>query len=165
MLGAGQEVPMRQITRTLVLLSFVAASAGAAQKPPETEKAKAPVKGDKVVVRGCLSGTMLHADETRRNHDSGWQESLVTFRLTGPRNLLRTLRDEHEHEIVDVSGVLKSELPDTHSVPRGREIGKTRVFVGIGQPPRGSTPGAMVPYFPVLEVASFERAGGRCTPR
>jgi hypothetical protein len=156
---------MRHLIRTLVLLSFATVSAGAAQQLPETEKAKPPVKGDKVVVRGCLSGTMLHADETRRNHDSGWQVSLVTFRLTGPRNLLRTLRDEHEHAVVDVSGILKSDLPDTHSVPRGKEIGRTRIFIGMGQPPRGNSPGDMVPYLPVLEVTSFEPAGGRCTPR
>jgi hypothetical protein len=156
---------MRHVIRTIVLLSLAAVSAGAAQQPPETEKAKPPGKGDKVVVRGCLAGTMLHADETRRNHDSGWQTSLVTFRLSGPRNLLRTLRGEHEHEIVDVSGVLKSELPDTHGVPRGKTIGKTRIVVGMGQPPRGQTPGEMVPYFPVLEVVSFEPAGGRCSPR
>jgi hypothetical protein len=156
---------MRHVIRAIVLVSFGAISAGAAQQLPETEKTKAPVKGDKVVVRGCLAGNMLHADETRRTHDSGWQASLVTFRLSGPRNLLRTLKDEHEHEIVDVSGVLKSELPDTQSVPRGKTIGKTRVVIGMGQPPRGNSPGEAMPYFPVLEVASFEPAGGRCSPR
>jgi hypothetical protein len=156
---------MRHVIRAIVLLSFAAISAGAAPQLPETEKPKAPVKGDTVVVRGCLAGTMLHADETRRHHDSGWQVSLVTFRLSGPRNLLRTLRAEHEHETVDVSGVLKSELPDTHSVPRGKTIGKTRVIVGMGQPPRGNSPGEAMPYFPVLEVVSFEPAGGRCSPR
>lgn len=156
---------MRHVLGTLALLSLAAISAGAVPQLPETEKSKAPVKGDKVVVRGCLAGNMLHADETRRNHDSGWQASLVTFRLSGPRNLLRTLRDEHEHEIVDVSGVLKSDLPDTHGVPRGKTIGKTRIVIGMGQPPRGNTPGETMPYFPVLEVASFEPAGGRCSPR
>jgi hypothetical protein len=155
---------MRHAIRMLVLLSFAAVSAGAAQLP-ETEKTTPPVKGDTVVVRGCLAGTLLYADETRRSHDSGWQMSQVTFRLTGPRAVMRSLRDKHEGEMVDISGVLKSELPDTHSVTRGREIGKSRIVIGMGQPPRGNTPGEMVPYYPVVDVTSFEPAGGRCSPR
>lgn len=156
---------MRHVSLLLTLLLFAAVSGASAQQPPEVVTAKPPAKGDGVVVRGCLSGNLLYADETRRNHDSGWLVSTVTFRLTGPRDVLRSLRSEHEGEMMDVSGVLKSDLPDDRSVPRGKQIGKTRIFVGIGQSPRGNSPGDDLPYMPVVEVKSFEPAGGRCSPR
>lgn len=152
---------MGRIGMTVLLLSFAAAPALLAQKPPDAED-KAPAKGDHVIARGCLTGTMLSASETRQAKGSGKLDRGVTYRLTGPRGTLRSLRNEHDGEIVEVTGVLKSDLPDETRAGRGKEIGRSGIFVGMGGPPRGNSPGDMVQYYPVLEVTSFERATGRC---
>jgi hypothetical protein len=155
---------MGRIRAIVLLLSFAATPALFAQKPPDTAEDKPPAKGDQVIARGCLSGTMLSASETRKAKGSGKLDRGVTYRLTGPRGTLRSLRNEHDGEIVEVTGVLKSDLPDEAGAGRGKQIGKSGIFVGMGGPPRGNSPGDMVQYYPVLEVKSFERATGRCLP-
>lgn len=102
---------MGRIGMTVLLLSFAAAPAVFAQKPPDAED-KAPAKGDQVIARGCLSGTMLSASETRQAKGAGKLDGAMTYRLTGPRGTLRSLRHEHDGEIVEVTGVLRSDLPD-----------------------------------------------------
>lgn len=145
----------------LVVLAWAAAALPIlAQKPAEDAKSWVPKKGDEVIVRGCVSGTTLHATGTRRAEGQGSLEHGVTYRLTGARRSLRMLRDEHRNAIVDVRGILKSELPDD-SAP-GRTLGKSGIRIGMGAPPRGNSPGDMMPYYPVLEVTSFEPATGRC---
>lgn len=155
---------MGRIGMTVLLLSLAAPPALLAQKPPDAAEDKAPAKGDEVIAKGCLSGTMLSASETRQAKGTGKLDRSVTYRLTGPRGTLRSLRNEHDGEIVEVTGVLKSDLPDEARAGRGKEIGKSGIFVGMGGPPRGNSPGDMVQYYPVLEVTSFERAIGRCLP-
>lgn len=147
-----------------VLVAALLAAPLVAQKPSEDAKPKLPGKGDAVVVRGCVSGPTLSASMTRLAEGEGSLEATVTYRLTGPRKIVRTLREEHKGEIVEVKGILKSELPDEASTAPGRTIGKSRIRIGMGAPPRGNSPGDMMPYYPVLEVTSFEVATGRCLP-
>lgn len=154
---------MRRICLTVLLASIAAAGPATAQKPPEASPDKLPAKGDEVMVRGCVQGTTLESYETRRVDDSGKLTTAITYRLTGPKATLRALRDEHNGRAVDIEGILKSDLPGDRGATRGKQIGKSRVFIGIGAPPRGNSPADAVPYLPVLEVVSFEPVGGRCS--
>jgi hypothetical protein len=154
---------MHVIIATLLLLLASAAPARA-QAPPAAEPAKPPQKGDEVLVRGCVTGTMLQASSTRRPAADSSIDDAITYRLSGPRGILRTIRADHDGQIVEVRGVLRSKLPEARGgQPGTRELGKTGIFVGLGAPPRGNSPGDMVPYIPVLEVVSFETVGSRCT--
>ncbi|MBA3884440.1 MAG: hypothetical protein H0X67_01765 [Acidobacteria bacterium] len=154
---------MRRIFVVVLLAFFAAASPAAVQQPPEAQSDEPPVKGDEVVVRGCLSGTTFHSYDTRRSDDTRKVSSAITYRLTGPRGILRQLRNDHANHFEEITGVLKSTLPADAGAARGREIGTSRIFVGVGAPPRGNSPADSVPYVPVLEVISFEHVGGRCS--
>lgn len=143
---------------TLAAVLLLAGSAGARQRePPPT---KPPSKGDTIIARGCLSGSALEASETRvvdRRDPS--LASAVTFRLTGDKNRLKQMRKDHDGQIVEVTGVLKSELP-RDDARRGVQVGKTRITVGVGQP-HTTTPQPQQ-YIPVLEVKSYESLGTIC---
>ena len=104
-------------TRLLVcaLVLTVGGSAAAAQK--EKDASRPPKKGDAIMVRGCLTGQALEASELGSTDITGAPSSGVTFRLTGDKTLLKQMRDEHDGKVVEVQGVLKSNLP-AQSVPR-----------------------------------------------
>jgi hypothetical protein len=151
---------MRRLGLTILLLPWILA-APAAQAPPDA--AKLPAKGDEVLARGCVDGSMFRARETRRTGDEiGRAAESITFRLTGPRAVLRALRTDHAGVIVNVQGTLKSHLPSGPGGTRGTEIGKTGIFIGMGTPARGNSPGDQIAYVPVLEVKSFEVLGVPC---
>jgi hypothetical protein len=162
MLG-GTEVAMRAAGLFTLLVSLAVAPM-LAQKPADDPKTRLPAKGDRVIVRGCVGDSTLNAAVTRREEGDGSLETAVTYRLTGNRKLTRALREEHKGELVEVKGVLKSELPDEATAAPGRTIGRSGIRIGIGAPPRGNSPGDMMPHYPVLEVTSFERVTGRCQP-
>ena len=138
----------------LLLLAAIAVQ----EKPPT----KAPSKGDTIIVRGCLSGTALESTETRivdASDPAGRRSSAVTFRLTGDKDLLKQMRKDHDKTIVEVTGVLKSNLPQDD----GRhvaQVGKTRISVGV-RTPQTSKPHDP-PYRPNLEVKSYEGLATLC---
>jgi hypothetical protein len=74
--------------------------------------------------------------------------------------VLKQLRGEHDDTLVEVTGILKSTLPPTGEL-RGKQIGKSRVFIGIGAPPTSPASEANR-SIPVLEVVSYEGNGVRC---
>lgn len=154
---------MRRLCLTVLLLSLAVAAPATAQKPTDEKPDKAPVKGDEIVVRGCISGSMLQSFDTRRTDDAGKLTGAITYRLIGPRQVLRTLRNDHDKHLENVTGILKSDLPDDARGERGKRIGNTRVFIGIGAPgQRGNSPGDAMSHMPVLEVISFEHVAGSC---
>lgn len=154
---------MRRLCLTVLLLSLAVAAPATAQKPTDEKPDKPPVKGDEIVVRGCVSGSMLQSFDTRRIDNTGELTGAITYRLTGPRQIVRALRSDHNKHIEDVTGILKSDLPDDANGARGKRIGNTRVFIGIGAPgQRGNSPGDAMPHMPVLEVISFEHVAGSC---
>ena len=126
------------------------------EKPPT----KAPSKGDGIVVRGCLSGTALESSETRivdrRNSTYG---SAVTFRLTGDKDVLKQMRKDFDGMVVEVTGILKSNMPTEDGRHVG-QVGKTRITVGV-RTPQSQSPHDP-PYRPVLEVKSYEGLGTIC---
>ena len=128
----------------------------------EKPTAKAPAKGDTIIVRGCLSGSALESTETRivdATDRTGRRSSAVTFRLTGDKDLLKQLRKDHDKTIVEVTGVLKSNLPQTDG-GHVAQVGKTRISVGV-RTPQTSQPHDP-PYRPNLEVKSYEGLGSMC---
>lgn len=154
---------MRRIGLVLLLSAVVAGGSASAQQPPEEKKPATPKKGDKVTVRGCVAGQLFTAAEFRLEDETTMPGRTYTYRLEGPRRVLRQLRDDHHGRIVDIQAVLRSELPEDPD--RGtKRIGSSRVRIGFGTPSGRNTPGDTMPYYPVLEVVSFEPVGPRCTP-
>jgi hypothetical protein len=136
------------------------AAIGAAQqeKPPS----KPPSKGDAVVVRGCLSGSALASTETRIVDGADPRReraSAVTFRLTGDSSVLKQMRKDHDGHLVEVTGILKSDLP-TDDGRHVKTIGKTRIVVGVRSPQ--TTQPHDPPYRPVLQVKSYEGLATIC---
>ena len=68
---------------------------------------------------------------------------------------------ERDREQVEVSGVLKSTLPQDDAI-RSKKVGKTRITLGVGTPT--AQPGVPDPQssLPVLEVKSYDASGSHC---
>ena len=60
----------------------------------------------------------------------------LLYRLTGDKDQLKQMRNEHDGKVVEVTGILKSTLPPSDEV-RGKTFGKSRITVGIGTPQVG----------------------------
>jgi hypothetical protein len=132
---------------------------GAISKPTvfgqERAKPKVPKKGDDIVVKGCLDGTLLTSTETSlASEETPGLLTPITYQLKGDRTLVKQLRDEHEGRVVEITGTLKSTLP-IDNAGRGVKIGKTRIFVGSGSMPGDRLEPGRYEALPVLEVASF----------
>ena len=127
-----------------------------AQDKP-SDPSSGPKRGDEVAVRGCISGGTIESSETEVRDSTGKYSAFVTYRLTGEKKTLKTIKQEHDGHLDTLTGILKSDLPNT---PRGKRIGNTRITVGIGEAPR-SDPRA-VEYMPTLEVKEVEHSGTTC---
>ena len=147
-------------TRLLVcaLVLTVGASAAAAQK--EKDASRPPKKGDAIMVRGCLTGQALEASELGSTDITGALSSGVTFRLTGDKTLLKQMRDEHDGKVVEVQGVLKSNLP-AQSVAT-RNVGKMRITIGTPATNPASQEAETKRSLPVLEVKSVNGSTTSC---
>jgi len=145
----------------IVVVVYVGASAGAQQPADPSAKEKVPAKGDAIVVKGCLDGPTVQSIDTSMADESGHLATPFTFQLKGDKKLLQQLRDEHNGKVVEVKGILKSNLPQDSAIS-GKTVGKTRITFGV---PPSSTQGAGPDQnraLPVLEVKSYEGSGARC---
>ena len=124
----------------------------------QTSAEKPPQKGDRVVARGCLSGSVLRATETTVVDGAGTHTAAVDFRLTGKKDLLKDMRTKEDGRVVEITGVLKSDLPRPETA--GKQIGKTRIVVGVGS--RDTMQQQAPPHLPVLEVKSYEGFATSC---
>jgi hypothetical protein len=139
-----------------VALTCSAVLAAGQDKAP---KPKTPSKGDNVIVRGCVRGSVIESTETRLADDTGSAETALTYQLKGEKATLKTIRDTQQDQVVELTGVLKSEISEP--VVRGKQIGKTRIFIGGSTPPdRGEI--SQHEQHPVLEVKSFKPTDIRC---
>jgi hypothetical protein len=137
------------ITAASIVFTVAIGAAGQEQATP-----KPPQKGDTVIVRGCLRGSALEATETERPDDTAAIPTDVTYRLTGKKDLLKQMRKEHDRKLVEVTGILKSTLAVGDA--RGKQIGKSRIYIGVGAPQPGSPAAEANRSIPVLEVQSYE---------
>lgn len=129
----------------------------AAQEREEKQN-KPPKRGDVIVVRGCLKGSVLEGADLRGPSAEGFAE-LITFRLTGDKKTMEQIRKEHDRHADIVTGELRTDLPTaTHT--HGKKIGNTRIVIGMGAA-RPGTPDSPPPM-PVLKVTSFEHTGVPC---
>ena len=124
---------------------FTLSSGGAPQDRPEP-KPKIPEKGDTIVVKGCLSGSMLQDSESGR-----------TYRLKGEKGLMKVLTKEHKGHMDEVTGELKSSLLTGST--RSKQVGKTKISIGVADT---RNTGVADEYNPVLQVKSFNHLPGEC---
>ena len=149
---------MRRAAFTLACLSLCTVFTAAQDSK---DKPKMPGKGDEVIVLGCVSGSAFEARQTRRVDESTGLETTITYRLTGSKDLLKQLRSEHGDRVVEISGVLKSVLPDSN-LTRGKQIGKSRIYIGGPTSPRPGVGQDAAPYLPVLDVKAARFLPDRC---
>ena len=137
----------------ITALALVVSAAFVQDKP---SVAKPPKKGDTVVVRGCITGGVIEAGEL--SSADGEYKHLVPYdyRLTGKKEVVKAVKEEHLHHADAVTGVLKTDLPKEPKGMNGR-IGNTSVGIGMA-PSQGYTQRAI----PVLEVTSIEHVDVRC---
>ena len=141
-----------------LLLAAAVALAPALQEKPAV---RTPQKGDSVVVKGCLRGNSLESTETGILNSDATTMTALTYRLTGNKAMLKSLRAEHDGRVVEVTGILKSKLP-TGSEEQGLTLGGTRVRVGVGSAHVGSPAAEVNRSIPVLEVKEFEGLAVQC---
>jgi hypothetical protein len=124
-----------------------------AQEKPAPLPAAPTRKGDRIAIYGCLRGSSLEATDLGGGSDDVSPVTQgLTFRLTGDKKLLKEMKEKHEKRLVEVQGVLKSDLQ-----PSAPEAKVGRVRIGIGTPPTGSMAAAdeAKRSVPVVEVTSY----------
>lgn len=129
---------------------------GAAQNPSDVPPP--PKRGEIVIARGCVTGSVLESTDTESTDSTGRLTQLVTYRLTGDKDVLKTLRKEHDRHIEEITGVLKSALVTNQK--RGKQVGKTRIVIGVG--PSARADGQKPQELPVLSVTSFRHIAASC---
>jgi hypothetical protein len=148
---------MPNVIRICALLVALPSAAAAQEGKDQAKDIK---KGDKISVTGCLSGTALEATNLSRTDGSAPFAGGLTFRLTGDKSLLKDLREKHDGKIVDVEGVLKSEL--TQNTAATRKVGKMHVTIGTPAAVPGRPETETQRSLPVLELKSFEGGPTSC---
>lgn len=138
----------------VVVLSLSLTAAPAARQDAGSDKP--PRKGDRVVVRGCISGPLLEGIEATRQTPAF--PPGLTFRLSGDKSLLKKMRNEENGRKVEISGVLKSDLRQDGTP--GKQVGKTRIVVGVGT--TDTMQQQAPPHRPVIEVKSYEPLAVAC---
>lgn len=143
----------------LVCLSLVPALV----LPVAAQNDKPPKKGDSLIIKGCLRGTAVEGAATMRidaegqkREESGVPE--LTYRLEGKKDLLKELKDDFDKKVVEVRGVLRSDLSGSGI---GRTVGNTRIAIGVDPRTQGS-PHGTDRAVPVLEVTAFEGSSVSC---
>jgi hypothetical protein len=149
---------MRQAAfiRLSVSVAFCVALDARGQKPRDAPPE--PKRGETVVALGCVKGSVLESTDTESTDGTGRLTQLVTYRLTGDKDVLKVLKREHDGHIEEITGVLKSELATNEK--RGKQFGKTRIVVGVG--PSARADGQQPQPLPVLSVKSFRHIAASC---
>jgi hypothetical protein len=141
---------------SVVLIAAAAAALDAQDRKP-------PKKGDTLVIRGCLRGSAVESAATMTVGAEGEtkaEESIpsLTYRLQGKKDLLKEMKDKHDRKVVQVTGILRSELSGSGI---GKTVGRTRITIGVDAR-SGSGPHANDQAVPVLEAQSFEGTSISC---
>jgi hypothetical protein len=144
----------------LALGSVILAATCVAISADQSDKTKAPKKGDVLVVRGCLRGSAVESAQAMVVDNEGTphvQDQIppLTYRLQGDKGLLKDLKQKHDRMIVEVKGILRSELSRSGI---GTDVGRTRITIGVD--PRSARAGDQP--VPVLEATSFEGSSITC---
>lgn len=140
-------------TFILLLCGVPLSAQTGAQKPPK--------KGDTVIVKGCLRGSAVEQADLMVEDEEGDarqndQVPTLTYRLQGDKSILKELKDKHDRMVVQVKGILRSELSRS---AMGTDVGRTRITIGVD--PRNRPQGADQ-ALPVLEAKSFKATSVSC---
>lgn len=138
---------------TVAVVAVIALGlSGSTGQTPDTAGRPPSAKGEAIVVRGCVSGSLLRELRVQKSHmPSEGSETAVVYRLTGEKKLLQLIRKEHEDQLLEVAGEITSNRTDTvHS----KEMGRLRVYAGDGRPE--VTEQGKPESYPTLRVTSFE---------
>ena len=143
-------------TRSTLIVLLTIAGVFAQEKPAPTPTKK----GDRIVIYGCLRGSSLEATDVGGSDDVSPMTQGITFRLTGDKKVLRELKEKHEKKLVEIHGLLKSDLQQ-NGYPDAK-IGRVRI--GIGSPPTGSASAAdeAKRAVPVVDVKSYTARDTSC---
>ena len=141
---------------SLVLALLLPVAAVAAQEKSAAAPSK---KGDRIAIYGCLRGSALEATDIGGSDDVSPMTQGMTFRLTGDKKVLKELKEKQEKKLVEIQGVLKSDLQQRYP-----ETKLGRVRIGIGSPSTGSASAAdeAKRAVPVVEVTSFKGSDTSC---
>lgn len=144
---------MRAVLICCLMLATAPLPATARQEKPEKPQGP-PKKGEAISVRGCLTGSALEATELGSVDATGGLSSGVTFQLKGDKALLKDMRDKYDGRVVEVQGILKSDLPQENVT--SRKVGKVRITIGSPAANPGSLAAEGQRSQPVLEAKSYE---------
>lgn len=150
---------MRHIVGASIVAIAFSVSLSAAQQPEDAALPPSK-KGDTLVVRGCVSGSLLKDLRGQKTDPVSGGETAVVYRLAGEKKLLQIIQKEHQNHVLDVTGVLASN-PNVSSTTRSKKMGKARVYVGAGS--QDTSMSAQSPSYPTLRVTSFEFVRPGCT--
>ena len=149
--------------RSIVFGSIVAIAFGlslSTTQKPEDGSIPPSNKGDTLVVRGCVSGSLLNDLRGQKMDPVSGGETSVVYKLTGEKKLLQIIQKEHQNQVLDVTGVVTSNS-NASSTTRSKQMGKARVYVGAGNQ-QSSMPAQSASY-PTLRVSAFEVVRPGCT--
>jgi hypothetical protein len=150
---------MRHIVGALIVAIAFSVNIPAAQKPEEGGVPPSK-KGDTLVIRGCVSGSLLKDLRGQKTDPVSGGETSAVYRLSGGKKLLQIIQKEHQNQVLDVTGVLASK-PNASSTTRSKQMGKARVYVGAGS--QESAMPTQPASYPTLRVTSFEVVRPGCT--
>jgi hypothetical protein len=135
----------------IALLLPVAGVIAQDKAPSNTPPAK---KGDAIAIYGCLRGSALEATDLGGSEEVSPVTQGMTFRLTGDKALLKEMKEKHDKKVVEVRGVLKSDLLPASWAER--TVGKTRISIGTPSTGSASADQEAKRSVPVVEVKSYE---------
>jgi hypothetical protein len=140
----------------LIALLLLTLIPGPAQDQ-EKKQAGPPKKGDIVVVKGCFKGSALESSGIARRDGEELLTEPLRYRLTGDKDVLESMKADHDAEVVIVTAELRTDLPKGGP---GARVGNSRIAIGVGGS-RGML-GDAPPPVPVLKVSAFEPTGISC---
>ena len=148
--------------RTMITTAFCAVLAIAVGAQDKKEPSALPKKGDAVVLNGCLRGGALDATDVRAGEDAAATPLLSgqTFRLTGKKDLLKSMKEKHDGRLVEVRGRLKSDLQAPAGY--GAKLGGMRITIGGPASGAGARDAANQRSLPVVEVSTYQGTGTPC---
>ena len=151
------------MTHATLALGLAAAlwTAAGVQDKPNKDHAALPKKGDPVVLEGCLRGGALESAEVAAGDSDVPVARGLTFRVTGSKSLLKDMKQKAEGRLIQIRGVLKSELLPQEGY--GTKLGRMRVTIGTPAANPGSAAAEANRSIPAVEVKSFEATETGCT--
>lgn len=154
---------MRTILLRPILLALAAMVLTSTAPLTAQTKGKTPKKGDTLIVKGCLRGSAVESAQVMTLDSEGEarvQDEVpsLTYRLQGEKDLLKSLKTKHDRHVVEVKGILRSDLSGSGL---GTSVGRTRIAIGV-DPRTARSPHDSSGAVPVLEAIAFEGTTVSC---